>query len=405
MSATKGADQLLDLAALTGHRTGPYCSFNAVSRVQVWQWCSAMGDGNPLYLDDEYRSRAGFDRVVAPPAMMQMWTMRDVNSAYAPGTPATAGPMVFDALAAHGFPGIVAVSYDINFHRLLLEGDRAHHFSTIVTISPLKQTALGAGHFVTDQVEFLDQDDALFAEALITYFVYRPKAVDGTASQAGQETPAPPTHRSNDTPWRSNFTDISYHSLHEGQALPELAIPITHLLIVSGALATQDFTDVHHNLPAAKAAAMPDIFMNILTTSGLCARYLSDWAGAGSRLRQLKFKLQAPNVPGDTMVMQGKVTKLDHCGSEPRVTVEFAGNNSRGITCIRHGHAGACRLALQPATLNTYKRGQYHASHTISGQGCHRHRRQHGYWPQHRAATGSRGRACGGLRAAQTQAG
>jgi len=341
MPATNSTDKELDLLELTGHRTGPYCSFNAVSRVQVWQWCSAMGDRNPLYLDEGYRSRAGFDRVVAPPAMMQMWTMRDVNAQYAPGTAADAGPRVFDALAAHGFPGIVAVSYDISFHRLLLEGDRAQHFSTIANISPLKQTALGEGYFVTDKVEFMDQEDALFAQALITYFVYRPKAADGTAKQSLQQTPAPPTTPPNDAQWRSNFTDINYTSLREGQALPELFIPITHLLIVSGALATQDFTDVHHNLPAARAAAMPDIFMNILTTSGLCARYLSDWAGAGSRLRTLKFKLQAPNVPGDTMVMQGRIVKLERCDNEPRVTVEFGGKNSRGIHV-----SGAATLAL-----------------------------------------------------------
>jgi len=327
----------LDLAALIGRRTGPYCSFNAVSRVQIWQWCSAMGDRNPLYLDDDYRRRTGFDRVVAPPAMMQMWTMRDVNSDYAPGTSDDAGPRVFDGLAEHGFKSIVAVSYDISFHRLLLEGDRAHHFSTIATISPLKRTALGDGHFVTDRNEFLDQNGVLFAEALITYFAYRPKAEQ---DDAGRKTP-PPTPASSDSHWRSDFTDIRYDSLCEGQALPELVLPITHKLIVTGALATQDFTDVHHNLPAAQAAAMPDIFMNILTTSGLCARYLSDWAGPASRLRHLKFKLQAPNVPGDTMVMQGGVVKLERNEGEPQVTVDFAGRNSRGVHV-----SGAATLAL-----------------------------------------------------------
>jgi hypothetical protein len=333
-------DKTLDLAALTGHRTGPYCSFNAVSRVQVWQWCSAMGDRNPLYLDDDYRSRAGYDRVVAPPAMMQMWTMRDVNSEYAPGTSDDAGAQVFDTLAEHGFKSIVAVSYDISFHRLLLEGDRAHHFSTIASISPLKHTKLGDGHFVTDKVEFRDQHSALFAEALITYFAYRPKAAQSTAGQAGQETPVPATSAVSGSPWRSDFTDVHHSSLREGQALPDLVIPITHKLIVSGALATQDFTDVHHNLPAAQAAAMPDIFMNILTTSGLCARYLSDWAGPGSRLRDLSFKLQAPNVPGDAMVMQGRVVKLER-SDEPRVTVDFAGRNSRGVHV-----SGSATLAL-----------------------------------------------------------
>jgi acyl dehydratase len=337
MATTKAIDKPLDLAALTGERTGPYCSFNAVSRVQIWQWCSAMGDRNPLYLDDDFRSRAGFDRVVAPPAMMQMWTMRDINSEYAPGTVVSSSPRVFDVLGEHGFPGIVAVSYDIQCHRLLLEGDRAHHYSTIISISPLKQTTLGEGFFVTERAEYLQQDDALFAEALITYFVYQPKGASSTTQTEPQEVAA----LASDSAWQSDFTDICYDALNEGQTLPELVIPITHKLIVGGALATQDFMDVHHNAPAARAAAMPDIFMNILTTNGLCARYLSDWAGPGSRLQHIKFKLMAPNVPGDTMVMQGRVVKLEQGDDERRVTVDFGGRNSRGFHVT-----GSATLAL-----------------------------------------------------------
>lgn len=59
-------------------------------------------------------------------------------------------------------------------------------------------------------------------------------------------------------------------------------IPVTHTLVVGGAIASQDYMPVHHNVPAARAAGMPDIFMNILTTCGLAARYLTDWAGAGA---------------------------------------------------------------------------------------------------------------------------
>ncbi|MEZ5501263.1 MAG: MaoC family dehydratase N-terminal domain-containing protein [Halioglobus sp.] len=326
---------------LVGERTGPYCSFNPVSRVQVWQWCSAMGDHNPLYLDEAWRKRAGFDRVVAPPAMMQMWTMRDINCEYAPGTVVPLAPRVFDVLGERGFGAIVAVSYDINFQRLLLEGDRAHHYSTITSISPLKQTVLGQGYFVVERAEYLDQEESPFAEALITYFVYQPESAQGTVTASEPRSPsAAPAMAPAESHWRPDFTDVDYASLHEGQALPELVIPITHKLIVGGALATQDFMDVHHNAPAARAAGMPDIFMNILTTSGLCARYLSDWAGPGSRLRHIRFKLMAPNLPGDTMVMQGHVAQLER-DKEPRATVEFAGRNSRGFHVT-----GSATLAL-----------------------------------------------------------
>ena len=337
MSKTEAAEQHLDLQELTGRRLGPYLSHNPVSRVQVWQWCCAMGDRNPLYLDDSYRSKAGFDRVVAPPAMMQMWTMRDVNMQYAPGSTDEPPYQVLDTLVENGFPGNVAVSYDITFHRLLLEGDRAHHYTTVVAISDLKSTALGQGHFVTERVEYLDQNEELFAEARITYFQYQPAAGADTDVKPREQTATADTVSN----WHTDFTDICYDQLSVGQQLPELVIPITHKLIVSGAVATQDFIAGHHNAEAAKAAAMPDIFMNILTTSGLSARYLSDWAGPGSRLESLRFKLMAPNVPGDTMVMQGRVEQLEQANGKNRVSVAFAGRNGPGFHV-----SGSATLAL-----------------------------------------------------------
>lgn len=330
MNQENQAASHFDPQSLTGDRLGPYNSFNAVSRTQVWQWCSAMGDNNPLYLDDAYRARAGYDRVVAPPAMMQMWTMRDIKDRYAPGSTDAAPFQVFDVLTAQGYPGNVAVSYDITFHHLLQEGDRAHHYHSISAISDLKKTALGEGFFVTQHAQFMDQDERLFAEAFITYFQYRPAEQDQSATGASG-TAAPAPVELPEQPWQTDFSDVRFGDLREGQALPELVIPITHRLVVGGALATQDFVDVHHNAPAARAAGMPDIFMNILTTSGLCARYLSDWAGPASRLRKLAFKLMAPNTPGDTMVMQGRIQTLDDSADPPLVGVEFAGRNGRGF--------------------------------------------------------------------------
>ncbi len=50
-------------------------------------------------------------------------------------------------------------------------------------------------------------------------------------------------------------------------------------MIVAGALASHDFTAVHHDKAAAQAQGMQDVFMNILTTNGLVGRYVTDWAG------------------------------------------------------------------------------------------------------------------------------
>ncbi len=319
--------ELQRLEGLQGHRQGPYMSFNAVNSTQIWQWCSAMGDNNPSYLPG--------DNQLVPPAMMQMWTMRDIGDRYAPGSTSAPPYQVFDEMKVMGYPANVAVSYDITFHRYLRPGERAQHYTTIVSISDKKSTSLGTGFFVTERVEYLTLDDSSFAEALITYFQYQPydqKNIGDSSPATGEGAPTktqwpPDEGHSNQQP---GFVNVDVFSISCGDRLPETYIPITHKLIVGGAIASQDFIPVHHNLPAAKAAGMPDIFMNILTTSGLLARYLSDWAGSGSRLKQLQFSLLAPNFPDDTMVMEGEISAIELLASGAEVRVNFAGRNGLG---------------------------------------------------------------------------
>lgn len=337
-----------DLRHLLGKRLGPYNSFNPVSRTQIWQWCSAMGDGSPLYLDERYQAHTEFAGrgAVAPPAMMQMWTMRDVNDEYAADSTRAHPYQLMQDLEQLGFPANVAISYDIQFHRYLVEGDRVQHYKTVIDISELKTTALGEGYFFTDRMEYLDQDGGLFAEALITYFQYRPAEQGSEAPGATAAKPATPDRQVDGVTnnWRPDFADLDPQTVSEGDSLPELVLPITHKLIIAGAIATQDFIPVHHNVPAARAAAMPDIFMNILTTCGLSARYLGDWAGPGSRLKTLKFRLLSPNTPGDTMTLQGRVAALEQAGDEAMVSVEFAGMNSLGTHVM-----GSATLSLPRA--------------------------------------------------------
>jgi acyl dehydratase len=112
-----------------------------------------------------------------------------------------------------------------------------------------------------------------------------------------------------------------------GEALPELVIPITPTQIVSGAIASRDYQDVHHDVPAARGKGSPDIFMNILTTNGLVGRYVTDWAGAEARILKIAIRLGVPNYPGDTMTLTGTVTRVEEDGS---VAVAIRGANQLG---------------------------------------------------------------------------
>ena len=113
-----------------------------------------------------------------------------------------------------------------------------------------------------------------------------------------------------------------------GTALPELPIPITTTMIVAGALASRDFTALHHDRSAAQAGGMQDVFMNILTTNGLVGRYVTDWAGPDAVLRRVAIKLGAPNLPGDTMKLSGTVRAKDEDAGV--VEIQIAGSNTWG---------------------------------------------------------------------------
>lgn len=115
-----------------------------------------------------------------------------------------------------------------------------------------------------------------------------------------------------------------------GDALPHFELPVTSTVIVAGAIASRDFMPAHHDAEYAKGQGAPDVFMNILTTNGLCARYITDWAGPDAVLESLRIRLGTPNYPGDTMTLYGEVAEREARENEGRLTVRVTGANRLG---------------------------------------------------------------------------
>lgn len=123
----------------------------------------------------------------------------------------------------------------------------------------------------------------------------------------------------------SNAVTLNYSAISVGEKLPPLEIPITTSLIVGGSIATRDYTPVHHDKTAAQAGGLPDIFMNILTSTALMGRFVTDWAGPESTLKASKIKLGAPNLPGFVMTVTGEVSAK--CDVDKTVDIEVKGVN------------------------------------------------------------------------------
>jgi hypothetical protein len=111
-----------------------------------------------------------------------------------------------------------------------------------------------------------------------------------------------------------------------GTALPELSIYGDPTFIVSTAIATRDYQDVHHDRDKAQAKGSKDIFVNILTDTGLVQRYLTDWAGPAARIKSIGLRLGVPWYAYDTVTFSGEVTAVEG----DLVTVKVTGANSLG---------------------------------------------------------------------------
>ena len=130
-----------------------------------------------------------------------------------------------------------------------------------------------------------------------------------------------------------------FESVKVGDELPELAIEITPTLIISTAIASRDYQDVHHDVELAKSRGAKGIFMNILTTNGIVGRYVSDWAGPEALFKSVSIRLGVPNYPGDIMKLTGKVqAKSDEGGV---IDLAIQGANELGNHVV-----GTVRLAL-----------------------------------------------------------
>lgn len=113
-----------------------------------------------------------------------------------------------------------------------------------------------------------------------------------------------------------------------GTVLPPLEFPVSAGAIAVAAIATNDYQNVHHDIAAAQAAGVPNIFMNILTTNGLVQRYVNGWAGPRLHIHGIRLKLGAPNFVGDTMTFTGTVAAVD--AATGRAELQVLGRNRLG---------------------------------------------------------------------------
>ncbi len=174
------------LEAYVGKPMGrPAVSPDAVNVPMIRHWVDALDDRNPVYLDEEFAATTRFGGIVAPPAMLQTWTMarpRIKGIAERGGAP---DKMHFDnpiiALDEAGYVGTLATNSELEFVRYLRPGDHLHLTIEMESISDRKTTALGQGYFVTWATTYMDSDDEVVGRQLFRVLKFDPSTIGAAA--------------------------------------------------------------------------------------------------------------------------------------------------------------------------------------------------------------------------------
>jgi uncharacterized OB-fold protein len=407
--------------------SSPRAGRDPVNLPMIRNWIEAIGDDSPAYTDADG---------VAPPAMIQVWTMPGLHGARTGDDPLG---LMSEALDAAGYTSVVATNCDQVYHRYLRHGERLTVRASLVDVTGPKRTGLGEGWFVTTRsvwysgdepvatmdfrilkfrprqaaapapgtipsavaapgtvmrpqmspdTEFFWQGTAagelriqrcgdcgalryppgpmcprctaarpgyVVAEGtgeVYSYVVHRHPPVPGKTlplvialvelpegvRMTGELRGVRPEDARIGMPVRVDFERIDdeltlpyWRPAPPGEPLPRMVIEATPTFVISSALATRDFQDVHHDRDLAVARGSKDIFVNILTTTGLVQRFVAQWAGADAVFESIKIRLGAPCYAGDTLTFTGHaardgddgdwlVTVTGQCGLGDHVT-------------------------------------------------------------------------------------
>lgn len=133
--------------------------------------------------------------------------------------------------------------------------------------------------------------------------------------------------------WKS----LCWEDVEEGQELPTVTMDITCTTVIAGAIASRDFTPVHHDRDFVQKLGLKDFFLNNATICGFVGKYLTDWTGPEGELKEISFRIATPCFPGDTMTKSGKVVKKYTEGDQHLVDVEYEFAVPEGRSCSGTG--------------------------------------------------------------------
>ena len=176
--AERDAQALAAMRALIGTPIGsPSVAPDPVNQPMIRHWAAALEDQNPAYTDPTLAAASRFGGVVAPPLMLQTWTMptpKISGIAERGGSPTEGGLNPLTPLDEAGFIATLATNSEFEILRYLRLGEVVTSTMVIESVSDRKKTRIGPGHFITWVTTFRDEAGEVVGRQTFRILKFKP---------------------------------------------------------------------------------------------------------------------------------------------------------------------------------------------------------------------------------------
>jgi uncharacterized OB-fold protein/acyl dehydratase len=198
----------------------PVTGRDPVNEPMIRQWCDAMGESHPAYLDADAAKQTVHGEIVAPPTMLQAWIMDGWAMHEGYDEPKNEQQRLHNLLEKNGYTGVLGTNTEENYTRYLRLGERITARTVIQEISEEKATGVGLGYFITTLTRFENQDGDELGSMMFRVLRFKPADSQAAASDAGTGDAALPQKPSRIKPPMGHDNGWWWDRVAEDEVIP-----------------------------------------------------------------------------------------------------------------------------------------------------------------------------------------
>lgn len=321
-----------EMRALVGKWHGEPHVGGEVHKEDIRKFATAVGDNNPLWLDEDYARSTRWGGIIAPPTFVDRFTpfyVLDDDNAQG----YLAGPVPIEVPFKHGF----SAGDEVEVFRPARPGDVIVATTTISDLfEKVGQPSTGRMLFVRYDKTYRNQRNETVAICHWTSVRY-----EGPTNGNEQSAPPAPTGARAEpdlsllTPMaeREEYwaTPAYFEDVNEGLELAPVSRLQTQKRFVRWAQASNDLSDIHYDYQLMMDRGLPDVVGQGALTMAYIASMLGDWYTPNGLLKKISVQYRRYSIPGDVLTSRAVVTGKRREGRESLVDLDVWAENQDGV--------------------------------------------------------------------------